>query len=367
MKIYFLITFCLLSMAAIGQEIDETSGNCNHLVCEQTEHIELDLFIPSLARTEYIPNISISQGNEFDLQEQILKVKEFEVFTEATINIDLDNKFNYYIIVIDELIINDADNSKIALTFKWDDKTMTKLKNSLNGKPGADINGQSGRGVVGRSGGAGGNGLTRHSPDIYVFVQKLTQQNSRLKNINFDFDLQGIEGGRGGDGGKGGDGGLGIKGSNGKMTWGGLACKGGQKGKQGGAAGRGGRGGNGSCGGNGPKVDVFFKDIDIANLMVRATYNVNGSELNIDELGWGDAGVAGNPGKGGPGGDRAGNCNGGGTGKEGYPRVGTYQWKNWNYGRGLAGSHGYDGEFDYDFIDNYMRVVFDDPQAPIQN
>ena len=58
---------------------------------------------------------------------------------------------------------------------------------------------------------------------------------------------------------------------------------------------------------------------------------------------------------------RAGDCNGGKQGRSGNPAVGTRMWKNWNLGHGFASNNGYDGIYDYDEIDNYLRVVFDDP------
>ena len=344
---------------------------CDWEPCEASTSFYIDDILIDVANHKYENlNPTFDPQNGLFIDQPIIKFKQLGVTESTTIEFDLNNKIEYYALVIDELVINDGSN-KEEILFTWFKKNLRDLyRNVLEGSRGLDAARSSGYGAHGRPGGKGGKGKTRHSPSIFVFIKNIIFSNVKIEEVSFEFNLKGLRGGTGGVGGNGSDGLIGRRGKHGRQ--GGLfkACKKGKDGQSGGQPGRGGRGGDGGCGGNGPELLILFEENEsLWNVLERSKYDVSGADPLIgrgDErqpAGGGPPGVAGNHGIGGDGGRRAGNCGGGNRGPSGKPQSGSAEWKDWNLREGLPGTAGVDGHYDFDIIEDIYKIVFNDPSV----
>lgn len=349
--------------------MEYNNDQCEYKPCLKTKEININDILGSISATEYDNDIVLLPGHSYIPSKQITKVKSLEIQQNSKITFDLYNSFEYYVFVVDSLVINNISASQYALEFRWHLNNLPALLSSLHGKRGADGKTPINWGQEGFPGERGEKGKTRHAPHIFFFVKEMVLQNTNLEDVKFNFFLKGFQGGNGGDGGNGGNGQKGKKGRNGSSNGRG-GCKRGKNGSQGGKPGFGGRGGDGGCGGNGPFLDIFYTNLDFEEIFTKSDYNLEGAKslYNPDKPGnWGLPGIAGKPGIGGDGGSRHGNCSGGHRGKPGLPPENSREWHNRNFGHGYPSQDGHDGEYQFDEIDNYLRVVYDDPLNPIDS
>jgi len=338
---------------------------CGWEPCEKSEIVEIDDVLLDIARHAYEPDeLILDPQNAFHMDREIFKFKKLTVNESAIIEFELDNDFNYYALVIDELEINKGIG-KESLLFRWHEKSIGPLHQKLAGARGAHAPKVRGWGAHGLPGEKGGKGGVRHSPTLFLFIRTLTLISTKVSEVSFDFSLKGIPGGWGGTGGNGSDGQQGRRGRHGRVgSW--RGCKRGKNGHRGGQPGRGGQGGDGGCGGNGPELQILIDEEDLWNILERSKYDVNGADPRLtmpDEPMPGYAGLpgkAGKPGPGGRGGSRGGNCRGGHTGPSGQPSSAA-DLMNWHLGYGLPGTAGIDGRYDFEELDDITRIVFEDP------
>lgn len=345
-----------------------SSSPCGWEPCEENEVVNLEDVLVDIAKHQFeTVNPVFDPNNHLYMDEPILKFKKLSINEFTSIEFDLLKDNNFYALVIEHLEIVNGRESNIA-TFQWHKNNLKKLYRKLIGSSGKNASQPSGLGKHGLPGGKGGRGKTRHSPSVFLFVKEVTITDTNIDLSSFDFSLKGIPGGWGGQGGDGSNGNEGARGKHGRLPdWPWQACDGGKNGKRGGQPGKGGQGGDGGCGGNGPELIILFDNEDTWKILKQSKYDVSGADPNLyrgNERAPGYAGPpgeAGEPGIGGKGGKRAGDCSGGNRGPSGEPAKGTKEWKEWNYGFGLPGTAGLDGEYNYDVFTDYQRQVFYDP------
>lgn len=348
---------------------------CSYQPCEKSEFVEIDDILIDIANHKY-ENLApvFDDQNSFYVNKQIYKFKKFGINNKTKIEFELYNKHKYYVLVIDELEIQNGSLVDKEIVFKWFEDNIDALHLDMGGAKGADASPPKGAGAHGLPGGKGKRGGTRHSPTIFLFIKALKLTSTNIEKVSFEFKLKGIPGSWGGMGGNGSNGNQGNRGKHGKQApnpW--TSCTSGRTGGTGGQPGKGGQGGNGGCGGNGPNLSILLDQEDLWKVFEKSKFDVSGADPNIDiggERAPGWAGIPGEPGKagaGGRGGRRAGNCGGGNSGASGLPKTKSPEWYDWHLRSGLPGTAGIDGEYDFNEFEEVYRIVFNDPDIQIVN
>lgn len=345
---------------------------CQYKPCADSAIINVNDILLNTSRHSYEIFDEIQSNQTYTTYGTITKFKTLKLHPNSKIAIELEKIDDYCVLVIETLILNDIDVDDYELLIEWFRGSIGNIMKNLKGKDGISAPPGPYASGDGKPGGTGEKGKTKHSPNMFLFVDKLIINNSEREFASFKFSLGGLEGGDGGDGGDGSNGAKGGRGSHGRQ--GGIfhACRSGSDGGQGGRPGPGGRGGDGGCGGNGPILNIYYGDEGIRPILERSKYDVSGGGIpyNPDAPypGAGKPGKAGKPGLGGDGGRRAGSCDGGDVGRDGLPTHGTPPWDKFNLGHGLPATFGKDGSYIFDPIeDNTLRIVFNDPDNPIDN
>lgn len=246
-----------------------------------------------------LSDVTVQSPFRYGVFNRIFKTKKLTLSPGAILSMEeLDPDW----IAIAVRNLNIEDIATITRT----DRYVLDGKGGNNGKSGSSGHFPGQSGYDGSTGENGLDGQTRRSPEVFIFIERLTvggltatpSQISKLLTFSFD----GYPGGNGGIGGRGGDGGNGVKGVPARSGW--FDCSAG--------AGYGGNGGNAAQGGLGGRPGVGG---DAANLYLlcpqaaktalsAAIYSLKGGAAGQQ----GGVGAPGKPGHGGRPGDAQGNC-----------------------------------------------------------
>lgn len=326
---------------------------CLDRVCPPPATINLDDVISKGTTEKNLHSLVIGQ-NGHTLSNQILKTRELIVQPGGRIKIDLNNDLDHYIIIAETIHFLEVTKSSIDLLIEKSSFDYDSLQGD-DGDPAPEATRPGQDGLTGHS---GKQGKTKHIPSVFFFIKEITVDKGQTNNVTFEFILDGILGGKGGDGGKGSDGRPGKKGRNGKDGL--IGCETGVgNGHDGGNPGLGGKGGNGGCGGNGASVYIFTASQQVQEILQNSRFNLSGAPDGNGETA-GMPGSAGKPGQGGPHGSTTHWCNAKESmkGRDGLPKENSYEWKQYNLGRGAESSAGKGGQFLLDYLED--TSIFND-------